>query len=220
MRTSKPTRLLLYFFWFFSCGLCVTQRTASIRVHNNTPWTFSGVSLSHKYSHIYKNARTWSKLPPGGCSDIFEVQYNTGASTTGKNWWLLIWHDDREKVSRNSITLRYSNPDNFRSFFDALEPAAPTLIAAALKAAKIPQPEFAGVTKVANVVLKALCNATLNTASTDGYKQHILRSDDEKTSHRNVETIIRINKDGTMNFKSPSGTSNTVYITKTVQLGL
>lgn len=50
------------------------------------------------------------------------------------------------------MSLWYSHPYNFRSFFDWLESAAPTLIGAALKAAAILQPKLAGAAKVEKVV--------------------------------------------------------------------
>jgi hypothetical protein len=216
MQASQFTKILLCFFCIFPLALCLTKRSALVRIQNNTPHSFSGVSLSHKYSDVYNEAQTWESIPSGGYSPTYlTVHYHTGAFTTGRDWWLVSGHNDEDKISHNSMSLWYSDPDNFRSFFDWLEKSAPTIVGAALKLANILQPELAEVTKVAKVASEAIFKATLNDATTAGYKQHILRAEDD-----GKVVTIRINNDGTINILSPSGESDTVYHTKDVSLGL
>lgn len=215
MQASKLTQLLLYFCCFLSFAACVTKRSARAQIHNNTPHNISGVGLNHMYSDVYNETKTWEIITANGYSDTLTVYYNTDFLTTGKDWWSVSWHNNLDLIGPNSMSLYYSNPANFRAFFDFLESAAPTLIGTALKVAKLARPELAPMTKVANVVSKALCSAMLNTAETDGYKQHILREEDEGQI-----TLIRINNDGTINIISRSGRSNTVYSKRVQKLEL
>lgn len=215
MQASKLTQLLLYFCCFLPFAACVTKRSARVQIHNNTPHSMSGVGLSHMYSDVYKETKTWDIIPANGYSDTFTVHYHTDFFTTGKDWWSISGHNDLDPIGPNSMSLWYSDPNNFRGFLDFLETAAPTFIGAALKVAKLARPELAPMTTVAKVVSKALCSSMLNTAKTYGYKQHILRAEDEGRI-----TLIRINNDGTINIISPSGRSDTVYNTKVQKLGL
>jgi len=64
-----------------------------------------------------------------------------------------------------------------------------------------------GFDLLAAAAAKALADALMNGESTVGFKQHILRSDDD-ASHD--PTIIEIKADG-VTFRSPSGISDTVY---------
>jgi hypothetical protein len=215
MHASMFTQLLLTLCCFLPFAACVTKRSAKVQVHNNTPHSMSGVGVNHMYSDVYKETHTWQTIPAGGYSDTFTVNYNTGFGTTGRDWWTISGHNDDDPISHNSMSLWYSNPNNFRDIIDFLESVGPKLISVALKAAKIAQPQLAPAATVANIVSKALCSAMLNEAKTDGFKQHILRSEDEDKI-----TLIRINNDGTINIISPSGRSDTVYDTKIQNFGL
>jgi hypothetical protein len=64
-----------------------------------------------------------------------------------------------------------------------------------------------GIQEAAECVLKSL----LDQEGTVGFKEHILESDDEKEV-----TKININGNRTIDFKSKSGNSSTVYKSKTV----
>jgi hypothetical protein len=215
MQPSKSLQSLFYFFLLLPLALCVTKRKAYVVVKNNTPHSVSGIGLSHKYSDVYKEKCTWQTLQPGEVSSRCEVFYNTGFGTTGRDWWYVFGHNDLDPIGTNSMSQWYSNPDNFRAFFDTLEEIAPFLISGALKAAGFVNPSLKPVAEVAKVVADALCQAMLNDAKTAGYKQHILRSEDAGKI-----TTISVNNDGTINFLSPSGRSNTVYSTGTVNFGL
>jgi hypothetical protein len=65
----------------------------------------------------------------------------------------------------------------------------------------------------AAVAAKAVTTAAFNDESTDGFKQHILREEDEGSL---LEIVI--NDDATILIKSPSGESETVYSTKAAPL--
>jgi len=216
MQASKLTQLLLYFCCFFSFAACLTKRLARVKILYNTPYSISGVGLNHMYSDVYKESKTWESIPPyQKSSDHLIVNYHTGFGTSGRDWWAISGHNDLDPIGPTSMSLWYSNPENFWNFIDALESVAPIAIGAALKVAKLVQPQLAPIATVANIVSKALCSAMLNNAKTDGYKQHILTEADE-----NNKVLIQINNDGTINIKSPSGQSDTVYNTKIQQLGL
>jgi hypothetical protein len=196
-------------------ALCSDGQKAYVQVINNTPHSLSGIGLSHKYSDVYNEKTVWPNLQPGQWSSPFEVTYNTGFLTTGRDWWWVFGHNDADPIGAHSMSQFYSDPANFREFFDWLEKSAPTLIGAALTAAEILQPQLAEVTAVAGVAAEALCQAMLNDATTAGYKQHILEDEDAGKVLQ-----IWINGDGTMNFISPSGRSDTVYKTAEVSLGV
>jgi hypothetical protein len=164
---------------------------------------------------VYNESTTWATLAPRRTSTPFTVHYETGWLELGRDWWSVTWEKEGDKIGPNSMKLWYSNPTNFRGLIDFLEKSAPTLIAQALKVARVLRPELAPAATVAKVVSKALCEAMLNDVETDGFKQHILREEDEDRI-----TVIRINEDGTINFKSRSGQSDTVYDSKIVELGL
>jgi hypothetical protein len=59
----------------------MTRRTAKL----------TALSLIHKYSDNYKNKKDWASLPNGQTSDELWVEYNTGAFTTGRDWWKVTW---------------------------------------------------------------------------------------------------------------------------------
>jgi hypothetical protein len=215
MQPSTLLQSLASLSLLFPLALCGDGQKAYVQIINNTPHSISGVGLSHKYSDVYNEKNVWDILQPGQWSSLFEVTYNTGAFTTGRDWWRVFGHNDNDPIGAHSMSQWYTDPENFRSFFDWLESTAPSLIGAALTAAEIFQPELAGVTAVAEVAAEALCNAMLNDAKTAGYKQHILRDEDAGKVLQ-----IWINDDGTVNFISPSGRSDTVYETAEVGLGV
>ncbi|KAK5994145.1 hypothetical protein PT974_07585 [Cladobotryum mycophilum] len=137
----------------------------------------------HKYSDVYKNEQAWDVIAPG--------EYGKGAM---------------EDVSR----LYYSNPDNFREVVDFLEDIAPDVIAAAVGVLAgvyaTSLPGSVGAAVAVTSLAKATTSKILNTESTVGLKQHILRVKDEETAN-----IIIINNDNTITFHSTSGDSETVY---------
>ncbi|ORX90687.1 hypothetical protein BCR34DRAFT_501828 [Clohesyomyces aquaticus] len=196
-------------------ALCLTKRNALVKIQNNTPDTITGVSVSHKYSDVYKNQGDWTlPIAPGQLSTetMTEVEYNTGAFTTGRDWWMVTYHrENSASVRPNEVKMWYSDPENFRSIIDFLEKAAPSLIKTAINVAKGSNPQLLPAAKAAQIVSKVMCKLMFNDESTAGFKQHILRSEDE-----GKVTVITINKDDTITFKSVSGKSETVTSTRWV----
>jgi len=232
------TRFLLAKILKISCAVCVgyvvaassqafavTKRTANIHVQNNSGRDIELITVSHKYSDNYKNSETWLNLPNGAKTNTpLVVEYNTGAFTTGRDWWRVSWK------FKGDPGLYVTNPNNFRKQIDALESIGPGVLVAAGtaigsfagKAAGGAAGTFVapgiGTTigaaavgaaggKAGAAAAKALADALMNGESTVGFKQHILRSDDD-ASHD--PTIIEIKADG-VTFRSPSGNSDTVY---------
>lgn len=210
MRSLRIVQLL-FAFCFLPFALCLTKRTALVKIQNNTPDTISGIGVSHKYSDVYKNQYDWSVIPPGSLStEAMTVEYNTGAFTTGRDWWMVTYHREQTSSLRpNELKMWYSDPENFRNIIDFLEKAAPALIKTAINAAKGSNPQLLPAAKAAQIASKVLCKLMFNDESTAGFKQHILRSEDEER----VTTIV-INADNTITFQSKSGNSNTVTSTR------
>lgn len=183
----------------------VTKRTAFASVRNNTSGPLVAVSVVHKYSDNYSNQHQWGIIQPDEIpSDYMEVEYNTGAFTTGRDWWVVTWY------SADMNTLYYSNPNNFRDIIDKLESIAPDAIAAAAGAlaalpASLTGPGAVAAASAAAVAAKVTTSALFNSEGTAGFKQHILREEDE-----GALTEIVINADLTITFQSNSGTSDTV----------
>ena len=155
-----------------------TLRRAPIYIENRTGGELEYVALVHKYSDVYKDKETFANIANGVRSnDYLIARYNTGFGTTGKDWWQVSW----KKKGDNRVY--YTNPNNFRGIFDAVENLAKKTSA-----------------KLATDEITALF---FNSEGTKGFKQHILRSKDE-----NRPTIIAI-YNHTVELKSPSGRSST-----------
>jgi Up-Regulated in long-lived daf-2 len=187
-----------------------TERQAKASINNQTGKTIVHVTLLHKYSNDYKNNRTWVNLPSGHNTSAspLNVQYRTGVFTTGKDWWRVQW-----KVADGRTC--YTDPNNFRVVFDALDQAAMSV--ANLFADQLGK-EVAGqvggiggeVTgKVAKDAANGIANSLFNGEATVGFKQNILRAEDD-----NKMVTISLFGNNTARISSPSGISNTVYTCK------
>ena len=189
----------------------MTKRTALVSVRNNTDTPLVGVSVVHKYSDNYKNEHQWGIIPVGEIPDEkMEVEYNTGAFTTGRDWWVVTW------FSPDMKTLYYSDPNNFRDLIDGLENLGPDVIAAVAGAiaglsGSLTGPGAVAAAAGAAAAAKTVTSALFNSEGTEGFKQHILRGEDE-----NELTEIVINGDRSITFKSKSGDSDTVTSEKPV----
>lgn len=187
----------------------MTKRTAQATIRNNTSEPLVGVSVVHKYSDNYKHEHQWGIIQPGElASETMEVEYNTGAFTTGRDWWVVTWY------SPDMSTLYYSDPNNFRGIFDSLESVAPDMVAAAAGAiaalpASLSGPGAVAAAVAAAAAAKATTAGLFNEEGTEGFKQHILREEDE-----GAVTEIVINGDRSITFKSNSGDSDTVTSSK------
>jgi Up-Regulated in long-lived daf-2 len=187
-----------------------TMRTAHVVVQNATGYNLEFVTVAHKYSSDYKEAQTWGNLPNGQITPSpLSVRYNTGAFTTGRDWWSVAF---RVKGSR---TVYVTNPNNFRSFFDFAEKLGTPILGAAGQiggsaAGSYIAAEAGGTIggKIGGQAGQALGNALFNAESTVGFKAHTLRGGDEAS--RGGRTVIRIERDQ-VKFISPSGTSTTVF---------
>jgi len=192
-------------------ALAVTKRTAAVSVRNNSDKPLVGVSVIHKYGNNYKNQQQWGIVQPGKLgSEHLTAEYNTGAFTTGRDWWFVSFYSPDMKM------LYYSDPDNVRDIVDKLEGVAPDAMAAAAGAmAALPSslsgPGSVAAAIAAAVAAKSTTSSLFNSEGTAGFKQHILRSEDEAGL-----TEIVINSDYTITFKSKSGTSDTVTSHKPV----
>ena len=175
----------------------VTHRTANVVVQNSSGKPIEWVTVIHKYSTNYTNPQTWGNLPNNmRTKQPMRVDYNTGFMTTGVDWWMVTWKfvgDPR---------IHRTNPLSFREAFDFLEGEA---IKNAPKAGQALGGAIAGNagSSVGGPVADAAVGLVLNSGSTVGFKQHILRSEDEGR-----DTVIEI-RNGEVRFVSNSGISTT-----------
>jgi len=189
----------------------MTKRTAQVVIRNNTSNPIVAVGVVHKYSDDYRHEGNWGIVMPGQVTEEkMDVEYNTGFLTTGRDWWTVTWYSpDMKKYY-------YSAPENFRDIFDAVESVAPDVIisaAIALSALATGGAATVPAAAAAAAVSKATTNQLLNSEGTSGFKQHILREEDEEEI-----TEIVINDDGSIVFKSKSGNSETGYNSKDVNV--
>lgn len=189
----------------------MTKRTARVSVRNNTDTPIVGVSVVHKYSDDYSHEHQWGIIQAGEIPDeTLEVEFNTGAFTTGRDWWVVTW------FSPDMTTLYYSDPNNFRGIIDGLENIGPDVIAAVAGAlaglsTSLSGPGAVAAAAGAAAAAKTVTTGLFNSEATDGFKQHILRSEDEDEL-----TEIVINGDRSITFKSNSGSSDTVTSEKSM----
>jgi hypothetical protein len=193
-----------------ACASAKEKQQASVRVVNHLSTPIFGVTVSHKYSDVYKNNDTWGVIKPheeGNHS--MEVEYNTGFLTTGRDWWFLAWFNE------DFSQFCYSHPNNFRDIIDALEGIGPDVLAAeagALAGILAAESGPAGILAAAAgaaALSKTITSGIFNSESTVGYKQHILREEDAGGNPNDPKNSIIISDEG-IRFDSPSGVSETV----------
>lgn len=193
-----------------STAEAVTHREAYATIYNETPDPILSVSLLHKYSDNYKNHQEYPVIQPNGvfAYPFCRVDFNTGFGTTGRDWWAVSWYTQDLKH------YCYTDPNNFRGFFDVVDHVAPGLITAvvAVAAAVITEGDVESAQKAGELAW-ATTNELFNTEGTKGYKQHILRSDD---GQRFVDFHIKAN--GGVEIRSPSGVSNTKYTCRSTNI--
>jgi len=184
----------------------MSHQTAKVTIRNSTGKALRSVHALHKYSDDYSNKQDWGKLAPGEtASPNLTVDYTTGALTTGRDWWVVCWEYDGDNK------VYFTDQENLRGFMDVLEKSGGVVIKAALAAAAagVAAAGTAGAGAVAGAAGGAAAGAVitdmlLNSESTSGFKQHILRSEDAGKL-----TTIAIHPDNTVAFISHSGTSKT-----------
>eukprot|EP00536_Pseudo-nitzschia_multiseries_P009722 jgi/Psemu1/288639/fgenesh1_pg.279_\ len=73
------------------------------------------VHLCHKYSDAYKHQKNFANIRSGQTtSERLTVEYNTGAFTTGRDWWYVAF-------TAPDGSFYQSNPQNGRKVLDGLE---------------------------------------------------------------------------------------------------
>lgn len=182
-----------------------THQKASVEIVNQSGHKLLSVKIIHKYSDIasYTKQLDWTSIPNGAkSSNAQEVDYNTGAFTTGRDWWEVTWVNDLGEVY-------LTDPHNFRNLLDFGEKigkflSAPAMAIGSKVAITSPEPTsktIGGAVAATGFIAELL----LNSGTTDGYKQHILRSEDTKVT---TQVIIKGNE---VEFKSKSGSSHTGF---------
>ncbi|PSB50125.1 hypothetical protein [Chamaesiphon polymorphus] len=193
-----------------------TTRQANAIIVNSTGKTIVHATILHKYSDVFKENRTWANLPNGSSTltSPLKVKYNTGVFTTGKDWWRVQFKFANGKMC-------YTDPNNFREVFDAIDRVILTNAGAAGQKLGILLGEATGTylagpsgavvgEQIGGTAGKAAANgiasALFNGEATVGFKQHILRTSDE-----NRIVNITLLSNGKARISSPSGVSDTVY---------
>lgn len=207
-----------------------TKHHAYVNIVNKSNRPISYVAVGHKYSDNIPNKFSFKgPIAPGEEAEldknVNKVTYNTGIATTGRDWWVVTWcYEDGEKESF------VTDPHNYRAILDVFEwPIHWTawtidfvtggfleklpgwlegigleskwlaeVCESATKAQKLKK--VAAILACATIVAKVT-----NTATTSGFKQHILREDDS-----NKTTKIEIDCHNNVTFRSHSGKSETV----------
>lgn len=183
----------------------VHERQANVVVVNNTGVPLKLVTVVHKYSDNYVDKDKWENVDAGATTRAMTVRYHTGSLTTGRDWWLVVMMTEDGHVFGSS-------PANFRGMFDTLEGLGKKA-AEALRSLATPDQE--AVIKIIAEGLAAAVDglwsvAALNDGVTDGFKQHILRDeDDTDTGTLNKIVISGLEGSNTIQFQSHSGNSTT-----------
>lgn len=193
------------------------KRTAYVQILNQTNQPIYNVTVMHKYSDVFKDQYTWKQVNPGSKSQgNMTARFNTGAFTTGKDWWIVTWTVANDK---NSVMQYTTNPNNFRDVIDVMERGAKVgipIATTALGVASVGVGPVAGLAIAGgSIIANELAARTMNNESTAGFKQHILRGEDAKQV-----TQIRIKPNGTVVFRSKSGKSETVSKRKVVRFNV
>lgn len=179
-----------------------THRNAKVMVENQTGQGILSVSIAHKYSDDYKNNHNWEGPIQNGAptNPDMIVDYTTGFGTTGRDWWVVTWITEDGAI-------HITDPKNFRGLIDMIEKvassAAISASSLAISLAAAPEPAITKATAAAVAVTGLVVKGLTNSESTKGFKQHILRSEDE-----DVPTKIIIKSDSVI-FNSQSGDSTT-----------
>ena len=78
---------------------CCTLRSAKARIINRTGAKIKSLSLVHRYSDVYRNARLFSDIDRNiPTNSYLTVQYRTGFLCYGTDWWWLTWTDSNNKL--------------------------------------------------------------------------------------------------------------------------
>ena len=93
------------------------MQTAQVTINNVGKQKLLSVKVHHIYSDVYSNELAWEAGDATIGITSFKaqsVQYNTGALTTGRDWWLVTWYDAAGDCY-------FTDPLNFRNIIDVVE---------------------------------------------------------------------------------------------------
>jgi hypothetical protein len=120
------------------------------------------------------------------------VKYKTGPFTTGRDWWTVHWQDGERFC--------YSNPVNFWKLADLFDGTTPEVLCKLAcigvevgvayrdrDVHHLSPEEIDQIGQAAEALTKLIVKQFINSGSTKGFKQHILRSEDE---NRTTEIAI------------------------------
>jgi len=171
-----------------------TTRITKVHVQNLTGLEIESVSVVHKYSNVFIDKHDWGRVDNGKMTRRpMKIRYNTGAFTTGQDWWLVTW-----KYKDNN-SLRYTSPNNFRGLIDTVE----RMHILPFEAVKASLSKAPALQRLAHTPTAKLAGGLMNTGSTKGFKKHLLRASDQANG-----VIITLSQNSVA-FDSASGHSST-----------
>ncbi|KAK2616772.1 hypothetical protein QQS21_000384 [Conoideocrella luteorostrata] len=187
---------------------------ACVQICNKTPVPLLDVTVIHKYSSVNEEHHTWDFVPVGGTTNPkdMEVKFNTGFGRIGLDWWHVNWRRPNETL------INFSDPNNFRSFFDTTENTMAYVTIFASYAVALGSGLIVGLPagpigaaggalvgdSLGKLVSTQLSKALLSPEKTEGFKEHMLEVEDAGSC-----TLITIGSDQSITFSSPSGQSTT-----------
>lgn len=205
-----PSVIILICVIFSGSAFAKTDRSASVTIINQTGGKIVA-AYAHKYSNVFKDSGATNEIKPLGTTpfdfmqNVGKARFRTGFGTTGKDWWIVGYID-------NKGCKYISSPRNARKFIDGLEKASiftgGILVEVGIDVAIVglldPEPVgkvAGGIVGLVTAGLGATMVGLSNTESTAGYKQHILKAKDKNIT-------IFITKNNKVVFSSKSGKSS------------
>ncbi|MDC9622658.1 hypothetical protein PSI22_13690 [Xenorhabdus sp. XENO-7] len=178
------------------------KRIANVAICNETEQKILSIEVLHKYSDVYNNRfdNDGEGIDNRACTmKIMKAEYHTGDFTTGRDWWMVTW------TTEDGLT-HLTSPHNYRGTIDTYEKIGgqllPIVSGLALQTAiTSPEPTTKAIA-AAIATTTLIANSFINSESTAGYKQHILREEDAS----NNKIILTRNE---VKFVSNSGESST-----------
>lgn len=174
------------------------HRVTSVKIVNNSGMNFASVGVAHKYSDNYKNDHVWENVANGVTTGAdMTVDYHTGIMTTGTDWWYVT-------AIAEDGTIYITNPSNATWFLDIVNKGISELVgsvAGVIVAAGAlgGQPLMVG----GGALVKFILGGVLNEESVDGFKEFMLRQEDETSPVSITLTSSEVI------FQAPSGTAST-----------
>ncbi|KAK2590191.1 hypothetical protein QQS21_012132, partial [Conoideocrella luteorostrata] len=209
----RQLRLLLSQ-WRSSRALAAEGNKACVQIDNKTPGPLLDVKVIHKYSSVYNEHHKWDVVPVGLTKNPkdMEINFNTGIGRIGLDRWKVTWRTPNETL------INFSDPDNYRSFFDTAEHVMASVAIFASYAVALGSGIIVGLPagplgaaagalagdSLGETVSKHLSQAILSSETTAGFKEHMLEEEDVGGC-----TVIIIDSDHSITLSSRSGNSTT-----------